>query len=137
VARDHLRRVLVHARIGQQQRLRREFGNPVQIVKANPWLLLLASACGRRPRRHGSMQAGLGWQRPLPLGMLVLAVVWVMGNSVNHVFFASPMVAWLLAATLPAGHLAWSSRGSSAWWRWSSSGVSSESDGKPVVAGLA
>lgn len=103
VARDHLRRVLVHARIGQQQRLRREFGNPVQIVKANPWLLLLAVTLALGGSRGQVLPAELGLAAAFVVGMLVLAVVWVMGNSVNHVFFASPMVAWLLAATLPAG----------------------------------
>ncbi len=103
VARDHLRRVLVHARIGQQQRLRREFGNPVQIVKANPWLLLLAVTLALGGSRGQVLPAELGLAAAFVAGMLVLAVVWVMGNSVNHVFFASPMVAWLLAATLPAG----------------------------------
>ncbi|MCC7490468.1 MAG: hypothetical protein IT485_12560, partial [Gammaproteobacteria bacterium] len=106
VARDHLRRVLVHARIGQQQRLRREFGNPVQIVKANPWLLLLAVTLVLGASRGQVLPVELGLAAAFVLGMLVLAVAWVMGNSVNHMFFASPMVAWLLAATLPAGN-AW------------------------------
>ncbi len=39
-------------------------------------------------------------------GMLLLAIVWVMGNSVNHMFFASPFVAWPLVAALPEG-IAW------------------------------
>ncbi len=97
VIADHVRRILVHAKTGQQQRLRREFGRPRHIVKANPWLLVLAA----------SLLAGSGLAEPLWLsaafvaGMLVLAVVWVMGNSVNHVYFTSPLVAWLLAATLP------------------------------------
>ena len=36
-------------------------------------------------------------------GMLLLAIVWVMGNSVNHMFFASPFIAWLIVAALPEG----------------------------------
>ncbi len=98
VIRDHFHRVLVHVRIGQQQRLRREFGNPVHIIKANPWLLLLAASLTLGP----DMPAELWLAAAFVVGMLVLAVVWVMGNSVNHVHFASPFVAWLLAATLPA-----------------------------------
>lgn len=42
VIADHVCRIVVHARTGQQQRLRREFGRPRHIVKANPWLPLLA-----------------------------------------------------------------------------------------------
>lgn len=102
VIADHLRRVLVHASMGQQQRLRREFGRPRHIVKANPWLLLLAASLFA-----GNGLAGELWlSAAFVVGMLVLAVVWVMGNSVNHVYFASPLVAWLLAATLPTG-VAW------------------------------
>lgn len=102
VIADHLRRILVHARTGQQQRLRREFGRPRHIVKANPWLLLLAASL---VAGHGLAES-LWLSAAFVVGMLVLAVIWVMGNSVNHVYFASPLVAWLLAATLPAG-LAW------------------------------
>ncbi len=102
VIADHVRRILVHARTGQQQRLRREFGRPRHIVKANPWLLLLTASL-----LAGHGLAGELWMSmAFVVGMLVLAVVWVMGNSVNHVYFASPLVAWLLAATLPAG-MAW------------------------------
>lgn len=100
---DHLRRVLLHARIGQQQRLRREFGSPVQVIKANPWLMLLAASLAVAGGAGLSWPPGLELAAAYAAGMLVLAIVWVMGNSVNHVYFASPMVAWLLAATLPAG----------------------------------
>ncbi|MCC7488570.1 MAG: hypothetical protein IT485_02895 [Gammaproteobacteria bacterium] len=103
VIRDHLRRVLVHARIGQQQRLRREFGNPVHIVKANPWLPLLGVTLVLAGSRGQILPPDLALAAAFVVGILVLAIVWVMGNSVNHMFFASPMVAWLLAATLPAG----------------------------------
>ena len=44
VISDHMRRVIVHMKVGQQQRFRREFGNPRHIAKANPWLLILAAS---------------------------------------------------------------------------------------------
>lgn len=99
VLSDHLARILVHARVGQQQRMRLEFGSPLHIIKANPWLLVLLAnllAGGRIPH-------ALWLSAAFVTGLLVLAVVWVMGNSVNHMYFASPFVAWLVLATLPDG----------------------------------
>lgn len=102
VITDHMRRVIVHMKVGQQQRFRREFGNPRHIVKANPWLLLLAASLVA----GGDIDPRLWLSAALVAGMLVLAIVWVMGNSVNHMFFASPFMAWLVAATL-ADEVAW------------------------------
>lgn len=99
---DHMRRVIVHMKVGQQQRFRREFGNPWQILKANPWLLILIASLIAGER----IDVALWLSAAFVAGMLLLAIVWVMGNSVNHMFFASPFVAWLLVATLPEG-IAW------------------------------
>jgi hypothetical protein len=99
VITDHLRRVIVHMKVGQQQRFRREFGNPRHIVKANPWLLLL----GVSLVAGGRIDPLLWLSAAFVAGMLLLAIVWVMGNSVNHMFFASPFIAWLIAAALPDG----------------------------------
>jgi hypothetical protein len=97
VITDHMRRVIVHMKVGQQQRFRREFGNPRHIVKANPWLLLLAASLVA----GGDIDPRLWLSAAFVAGMLLLAIVWVMGNSVNHMFFASPFVAWLVANVLP------------------------------------
>lgn len=102
VISDHLRRVVVHMKVGQQQRFRREFGNPHHIIKANPWLLLLVAGLVA----GGRIDSQLWLSAAFVAGMLLLAIVWVMGNSVNHMFFASPFIAWLLVAVLPAG-VAW------------------------------
>lgn len=102
VISDHMRRVIVHMKVGQQQRFRREFGNPRHIVKANPWLLLLIAALVA----GGQPDPILWLSAAFVVGMLLLAIVWVMGNSVNHMYFASPFVAWLVVDVLPDG-LAW------------------------------
>lgn len=102
VITDHMRRVVVHMKVGQQQRFRREFGNPQHIIKANPWLLVLAASL----MAGAHLDPRLWLSAALVAGMLLLAIVWVMGNSVNHMFFASLFMAWLVAATL-ADHAAW------------------------------
>jgi hypothetical protein len=99
VISDHLRRVVVHMKVGQQQRFRREFGDPRQILKANPWLLILVASLVA----GGRLGPDLWLSAAFVAGMLLLAIVWVMGNSVNHMFFASPFIAWLVAAALPDG----------------------------------
>jgi hypothetical protein len=99
VITDHARRVFVHMKVGQQQRFRREFGNPRHIIKANPWLLLLVAGLVA----GGPLDPRLWLSAAFVAGMLLLAIVWVMGNSVNHMFFASPFVAWLVASVLPDG----------------------------------
>ena len=96
---DHMRRVIVHMKVGQQQRFRREFGNPRQILKANPWLLLLIASLIAGGRIDGQFWLSAAFVA----GILLLAIIWVMGNSVNHMYFASPFVAWLVVATLPEG----------------------------------
>lgn len=98
VLADHWRRVRVHMRIGQQERQRLEFGHPLQILKANPWPAVVLAGLALAPATRPE------WWLPLAMiaGLLLLAVFWVMGNSVNHVFFAAPFVAWLVAVTLPA-----------------------------------
>jgi hypothetical protein len=96
VITDHMRRVIVHMKVGQQQRFRREFGQPRHIIKANPWLLVLVASLVA----GGHIDQRLWLSAALVAGMLLLAVVWVMGNSVNHMFFAAPFMAWLVAATL-------------------------------------
>jgi hypothetical protein len=101
VIADHLRRVVVHMKVGQQQRFRREFGNPRQIVKANPWLLILIASL----IAGGRFSPDLWLSAAFVAGMLLLAIVWVMGNSVNHMFFASPLIAWLTVAALPENML--------------------------------
>jgi hypothetical protein len=96
VARDHLQRILLHARHGQQERFKREFGNPLQIIKANPWILIAAT--------HLLLQGTPGdplWiTTAYASGILLLAVLWVMGNSVNHIYFSSPAIALLVASGL-------------------------------------
>jgi len=91
--------VLVHTKIGQQQRLRLEFGNPLQMVKASPWLLLLAAVLWATGA--AGLPPALWLSAAFVVGALLLAVFWVMGNSVNHVYFAGPFVGLLLAASLP------------------------------------
>jgi hypothetical protein len=99
VITDHVRRVVVHMKVGQQQRFRREFGNPRHILKANPWLLVLIASL----IAGGRFGPELWLSAAFVAGMLLLAIVWVMGNSVNHMFFASPFIAWLIVAALPEG----------------------------------
>lgn len=94
---DHLRRVLLHVRHGQQDRFTKEFGNPLQIVKANPWLLLAGAVL---LPGHGVSQVWLPSALFL-LGIVLLAVFWVFGNSVNHLFFGAPAAALLAAQQLP------------------------------------
>lgn len=97
VIADHWRRVRVHMRFGQQERQRLEFGDPGQIAKACPWLFLAAAAWIAAPPALPPFALAAG----LATGCVVLAFLWVMGNSVNHMYFASPFVAWLVAGALP------------------------------------
>lgn len=97
VLKDHMQRIALHARHGQQDRFKREFGNPVQILKANPWLLIAAGFV----LLQGIPNELLWVPAAYATGIVLLAVLWVMGNSVNHVYFLSPLVALILAASVP------------------------------------
>lgn len=93
---DHFLRIIQHARHGDQTTFRKKFGHPLQIVKANPWVVLLCLLLmvHGAPDVHISVPAGY-----LVVAML-LSLLWVFGNSVNHVYFASPFVAMLLSPYL-------------------------------------
>ena len=97
VLKDHVDRIVLHMRYGQQDRFAKEFLSPVQIAKANPWLLL---ALGILPLQQTPSELLL-----LPLaytyGILVLSFLWVIGNSINHIYFLSPLTALLVAAGVP------------------------------------
>jgi hypothetical protein len=93
---DHLLRIFQHVQHGDQTTFRKKFGYPLQIVKANPWVVLLALLL----TIHGAPDVHMA----VPAGYLVVAmllsILWVLGNSVNHVYFASPFVAMLLSPYL-------------------------------------
>jgi hypothetical protein len=98
---DHFLRILQHARHGDQTTFRKKFGHPLQIVKANPWVLFLCLLLVV----HGALDVHMA----VPAGYLViamlLALLWVFGNSVNHVYFASPFVAMFLSPYLLMDYL--------------------------------
>ncbi len=96
VIHDHFLRILQHARYGDQSTFRKKFGNPIQVVKANPWVIYLAFLV----MIHGFSVTHI----TVPVGYLVtamlLSILWVFGNSVNHVYFTSPFAALLLCQYL-------------------------------------
>ena len=93
---DHFRRVHQHAKHGDQSTFRKNFGNPFHIFKANPWIILLCLLLTIYGIPDLYMIVPLGY---LAAAML-LSVVWVFGNSVNHVYFASPFAALFLSPYL-------------------------------------
>lgn len=98
VLRDHIRRVVLHVRIGQQDRFTREFGNPLHILKANPWVVAAFGFAGLQ----GGLPDPMWLAGALVIVVVMLSVLWVMGNAVNHMLFASTFVAWIVAATVPS-----------------------------------
>ena len=96
---DHFRRVLVHVRFGDQAAFKKKLGNPLEIIKANPWLLLLPLLLWQ----HGAFDYLSLIMLGYTMGVLILAEFWVFGNGINHIYFASPLVALLLVKNLQIG----------------------------------
>jgi hypothetical protein len=93
---DHYRRIIQHARHGDQTTFRKKLGNPLQIVKANPWMVVL----GFLMLVHGAPDLYVAPIAGYLIISMMLAFFWVFGNSVNHVYFASPLGALLISKYL-------------------------------------
>jgi len=97
---DHFQRVRLHAIHGDQRTFQKKLGNPVTLIKSNPWLLFLPifllPDISLVPAMH-IMSLYLN-------GCIFLGIFWIFGNGVNHIYFASPLVAILVAPHLFANN---------------------------------
>lgn len=93
---DHINRIKLHAKHGDQTKFKKRFGNPLQIVKANPWLLFLIIFLNPDRSLDDSSYIIIGYI----IGIIVLAGIWIFGNSVNHIYFSAPLVSLALSNNL-------------------------------------
>jgi len=92
---DHFNRIRIHFQFGDQNKFSKKFGNPLRIVKANPWLLLVLlplfdSSIPITPETY----ILFGYL----FGIILLAEFWFLGNGINHIYFAAPLIAIILGS---------------------------------------
>ncbi len=99
---DHVRRIFLHAKYGDQNTFRKSVGDPRRLVKENPWLLYtLLFLFEPQPLVDPSMWPIISYL----IGIVILSIVWIFGNSINHIYFSSPFVALCIVKMFPIGFM--------------------------------
>lgn len=93
---DHFNRIKLHAKHGDQTKFKKRFGNPLQIIKANPWMFFLIIFLSPDRPLDASLYMIIGYI----IGIIVLAEIWILGNGANHIYFSAPLVALALSDNL-------------------------------------
>lgn len=93
---DHVRRIILHSRYGDDMGRKCGFSHPLRLLKANPWVLFLAPAVLLQGEPGPSFIIFSGYS----LGIIALAQLWYFGDGFSHMFFSAPLVAVLVCGEL-------------------------------------
>jgi uncharacterized membrane protein YhaH (DUF805 family) len=87
ILKDHLQRVFIHFREGEQNTGQKRLGNPIRLFFMNPWLILLFLLILNK----GSFNYSLISLSSLII-IALLSVFWVWGSGPRHFYFASTII---------------------------------------------
>lgn len=91
---DHYNRIKLHYIHGDQNNFSKKIGNPLRIIKANPWLLFLIVILYPGFSFPENMYVIVGYL----FGIIILTELWIFGNGINHIYFTAPLISILLSS---------------------------------------
>ncbi|MDY6839539.1 MAG: hypothetical protein SWH78_16355 [Thermodesulfobacteriota bacterium] len=96
IVSDHFRRIYLHVKHGQQSTFEKRLGNPIQVLKMNPWVFFFIWSLYIKSSFEGGHFLFSGYAT----GTILLAIFWYLGNGINHIYFTTPFLLPFLAEHL-------------------------------------